>query len=60
MTNENKTTNKGKLLASFGALLGILSVTIIDNNHWSLAVSGIGVVLAIYGVTLILRAKKKK
>ena len=59
MTKKDKTTNNGSLLTSFGALVAVSSFAI-DNNHWSLAISGIGVVLAIYGVTLILRAKKKK
>ena len=59
MTNESKATNKGSQLAVFGGLLAVLSLTF-DNNRWTLVVSGIGVALAIYGVTLILRAKKKE
>jgi drug/metabolite transporter superfamily protein YnfA len=50
--------NKGNLFASIGGLFTILSLTVIEDMNWKIAAAALGVALALYGVTLIQKAKK--
>lgn len=50
----------GNLIASIGGLFTILSVTFIENQTWQIITAIIGVVLAVYGLTLTQKVKKKE
>ena len=58
MTNPHKATSIGNLFAAVGGLFTILSLTVIDDKNWKVMIALLGVVIALYGVILIQRAKK--